>query len=231
MGTLISLDTYFFFCPNAPAFRRKKILKMTVAPTDEWCHAQGRVMSKRQRCSTFGPQVSKTVENLTEDYGNIVVTCSKSGKLTKKLFVEYLERTLKPYVGENVFLLLVESWGGQADATIYDDTFGKQSGEVTCTVKVILPKCTPLCQPYHVYFYCQMKNLIKKLQHASDLLKEQREITSREDAIKIHSIVRHQLSAPVFENMIKYAWFASKLTSNRSIFNNVNEVCFPVTLT
>jgi hypothetical protein len=50
-----------------------------------------------------------------------------------------------------------------------------------------------------------MKNLIKKLQNASGLLKEQREITSREDAIKINSIVRHQLSAPVFENMIKYA--------------------------
>jgi hypothetical protein len=30
--------------------------------------------------------------------------------------------------------------------------------------------------------------------------------------------------------MIKYAWFASKLTSNRCIFNTVNEVCFPVTL-
>jgi hypothetical protein len=76
-----------------------------------------------------------------------------------------------------------------------------------------------------------MKILIKKLKHASEFLKEQTEITSREDAIKTHSIVHHQLSAPGFENMIKYAWFASKLTSNRSISNNVNAVCFPVILT
>jgi hypothetical protein len=125
----------------------------------------------------------------------------------------------------------VDSWGGQADATIYDDSFGKQSREVTCTVKVIPSKCTPFCQPCDVYFYRQMKIFIKKVQHASDLLKEQREITSRVDAFKIHAIVHHQLSAPVFENMVKYAWFASKLTSNRSVFNNINEVCFPVTLT
>jgi hypothetical protein len=73
----------------------------------------------------FGSQVSKTVENLTEDYGNVIVTCSKSGKLTKELFVKYPEMILKPYIRDNEFLLLVDSWGGQADATTYDDTFGK----------------------------------------------------------------------------------------------------------
>jgi hypothetical protein len=32
----------------------------------------------QERGNTFGPLVSKTAENLTEDYGNVVVTCSKS---------------------------------------------------------------------------------------------------------------------------------------------------------
>lgn len=68
----------------------------------------------------FGPIVSRTVDKLTEEYGNVVVVCSKSGKLTKELFVEYLRKVLKPYVGENQFLLLVDSWGGQADCMIYD---------------------------------------------------------------------------------------------------------------
>ena len=27
--------------------------------------------------------------------------------------------------------------------------------------------------------------------------------------------------------MLKYAWFAFQITSERSIFKNVNEVCFP----
>ena len=96
----------------------------------------------------------------------------------------------------------------------------------TCTIKVIPPKCTPLCQPCDVYFYRQVKNFIKRLQNCSILIEQKREITSREDCIKIHSIVHHQLSAPIFENMLRYAWFASKLTDEREVFMNVNEVCF-----
>ena len=74
---------------------------------------------------------------------------------------------------------------------MFDDIFTNESDKVTCTVKVIPPKCTPLCQPCDVYFYRQMKNIIKKLQRASTLLKENREINSRKDAFKIHSIVHH----------------------------------------
>ena len=96
----------------------------------------------------------------------------------------------------------------------------------TCTIKVIPPKCTPLCQPCDVYFYRQVKNFIKRLQNCSILIEQKREITSREDCIKIHSIVHHQLSAPIFEKMLRYAWFASKLTDEREVFINVNKVCF-----
>jgi hypothetical protein len=94
---------------------------------------------------------------------------------------------------------------------------------------VIPPKCTPLCQPYDVYSYRQVKD-VKKTQNTSDVLKEQREIASREDTIKINSLTHHQLNAPVFEKMIEYTWFASKLTSTRPIFQNVNEVFFPLSL-
>jgi hypothetical protein len=71
----------------------------------------------------------------------------------------------------------------------------KKNGEVTSTVKVIPPKRTPMCQPCDVYFYRQVKDMVKKIQNASDLLKEQREI----DAIKTHSLTYHQLSAPVLK--------------------------------
>jgi hypothetical protein len=65
----------------------------------------------QETLNTFEPRVSKTVESLTEDYGDVVVTCSKSGKLTEEVFVNYLETILKPYVGDNEFLLLVDLWG------------------------------------------------------------------------------------------------------------------------
>lgn len=180
---------------------------------------------------TFGVRVKKTVEKLTQEYGNVVITCSKSGKLTKALYKDYLTSTLKPYVKDNKFLILVDSWGGQVDNTLYDEVFQNDEGEWTCTMKVIPPKCTPLCQPCDVYFYRQVKNFIKKIQNASDLLQQQREVASREDAIKIHSLLLHQLRAPIFCDMIKYAWFASKLITEKPLFQNVNEVCFPLSLT
>ena len=94
---------------------------------------------------------------------------------------------------------------------MHDDVFENESGEATCTLKFIPPKCD-------VYFYHQVKIIIKRLENSSALLKDEREIALREDAIKINSIVHHQLSAPIFSPMIKYAWFAAKLMEEKSIF-------------
>lgn len=178
----------------------------------------------------FGPIVAKNIEKLTEEYKNVTITCSKSGKLTTELYKKFLKSIISPYVQKNKFLFIIDSWGGQINPALYDEIFEGEKGEATCTLKVIPPKCTPLCQPCDVYFYRQVKNFLKRLQNAPTLLQEQREIASREDAIKLHSLILHQLSAPVFIPMIKYAWFASKLSSDRSIFLNVNEVCFPTSL-
>ncbi|KAJ8685964.1 hypothetical protein QAD02_021757 [Eretmocerus hayati] len=60
----------------------------------------------------------------------------------------------------------------------------------------------------------------------SELAAEDRQLHSREDAIKIQSLVHNQLSAPVFRNMLQYAWYASGLAEKRETFFNVNQVCF-----
>jgi len=104
--------------------------------------------------------------------------------------------------------------------------FQDDERQTTCMIKIIPSKCTPLV-PCDVYFYRQVKNLIKCLQNSSYLIENGREINSREDCIKIHSIVHHQLSSPKFANMLRYAWFASKLSDHREIFMNVNGICFP----
>ncbi|XP_036139694.1 uncharacterized protein LOC118644689 [Monomorium pharaonis] len=174
----------------------------------------------------FGPRVQKLVDEYVGKYNNVVVTSSKSGKLTTNLYKHFLTTIIKSYVKQEKFLLLVDSWGGQTKPEIYDEIFLNDEHLPTCTVKFIPPKCTPLVQPCDVYFYRQVKNFIKKLQNCAYLIEQKREINSREDCIKIHSIVHHQLSSPIFSNMIQYAWFASKLCDNREIFMNVNEVCF-----
>lgn len=158
------------------------------------------------------------------------MTCTKSGKFTKQLYEEFLKSFILPYVKQKKCLFIIDSWGGQTDQTLYNHIFVDEKRACTCTIKVIPPKCTPICQPCDVYFYRQVKIFIKRIQNAPDLLKNDREIASTEDSIQIRSLILHQLSAPAFSPMIKYAWFASKLIEERPLFLNVNEVCFPITL-
>lgn len=159
-------------------------------------------------------------------YTNVVTTCSKSGKLSTCLYKEYLNDVVMPYVQEEPFLLLIDSWGGQTNPQLYDELFQDANRLPTCTLKVIPPKCTPLVQPCDVYFYRQVKNFIKRIQNSSYLIEREREITSREDCIKMHSILHHQLTSPIFREMLCYAWFAAKLCDDRSTFMNVNQACF-----
>ncbi|XP_024886634.1 uncharacterized protein LOC112464075 [Temnothorax curvispinosus] len=177
---------------------------------------------------SFGPRVQKSVDEYVQKYRNVVVTSSKSGKLTTNLYKNFLIKIVKQYVGEERFLLLVDSWGGQTKPEMYDEIFLDDKRLPTCIVKFIPPKCTPLVQPCDVYFYRQVKNFIKRLQNCAYLIEQEREINSREDCIKIQSIAHHQLFSPIFKNMIRYAWFASNLCDDRDIFMNVNEVCFPI---
>lgn len=175
---------------------------------------------------SFGPRVQNTLNALLQKFSNVVVTCSKSGKFSTEVYKLYLEKVIKSYVAGNSFLLIIDSWGGQTSPAIYDEIFSSDDNENKCKIKVIPPKCTAICQPCDVYLYRQIKIFIKKLQNCSQLIKDKREIATREDAIKIHSLAHHQISAPIFSDMIKYAWFASNLCDERSIFLNMNEVCF-----
>jgi len=58
-----------------------------------------------------------------DDYKTIYVPCSKSGKLTSQKYQLYLDNVLKPYVKDNKFSLILDSWIGQTDLTRYDATF------------------------------------------------------------------------------------------------------------
>ena len=176
------------------------------------------------------PQVQIKINELSEEYNNIYVTASKSGKLNSAIFGSFLDNVLKPYVGENNFIFITDSWGGQTDLAVFNEKFINENGERTCQVEIIPPRCTPFCQPCDVYFFRQVKLLISRLQNIPYLLEEGRHVNRREDKVKIHSLVHNQLSAPLFHEMIKYAWSASKLLPERTVFMNVNDVCFPTDL-
>nr|XP_034184618.1 uncharacterized protein LOC117606358 [Osmia lignaria] len=116
-----------------------------------------------------------------------------------------------------------DSWGVQT-GDVYDRVFVDSNVNETWKLAVIPPKCKPLVQPCDVYFYRQVKIFIKKLQHCTHLLETHLELTQRQDAIHIHSLLHNQLCASVFNNMILYAWYAAGLTTDeKPKFKNMND--------
>jgi len=86
--------------------------------------ASGKLLPKVFLCmqepkGIFGPHVSNTVEKLTKNYGNVIVTASKSGKLTKDHFHSFVENIIKDYCKQEEFLLILDSWGGQTDMAYF----------------------------------------------------------------------------------------------------------------
>jgi hypothetical protein len=71
-----------------------------------------------------------------------------------------LDSVIKPYVKTDKFLLFLEPWGGQSNLKLYEEFLKKQP---TCSLKITALKCIPLCQPYGMYFYRQVKNYIVTL--------------------------------------------------------------------
>ncbi|XP_048509261.1 uncharacterized protein LOC125500394 [Athalia rosae] len=223
------------------SFRGEKVTQVAVGQLNQLTHSytaqygltlSGKLLPMVFIClqepnSKFGPRVQQEVTQMMDKYKNVYITATKSGKLTKDTYNLFLDKVLKPYVKTEPFLFIIDSWGGQSDVSMYDGKFVDEDGMPTCSLKVIPPKCTPLCQPCDVYFYRQVKNYIRRLQNCPVLITLRREITSRRDAIKIHSLVHNQLRAPAFEKMIRYAWFAAKLSLDREVFNNVNDIVFP----
>ena len=60
----------------------------------------------------FGPRIQDQMNQLQQMYKNTYIVCSKSGKLSSQLFQLYLTEILRPYVIDNDFYLILDTWGG-----------------------------------------------------------------------------------------------------------------------
>ena len=228
------------------SFQGEKVTQVATTSLNKMTHSytaqyaitlSGKLLPKVFLClqeshGVFGVRVIQDVRRQESELGNVYVTCTKSGKLQTDTYQKFLLEIVKPYVLTNKLLFIVDSWSGQQNRVMYDELFldPAEQNAPTCTLKTIPPKCTPLCQPCDIYFFRQVKNLVSRFQNANTLIAENREISDRENIIKLHSIIHNQLSSPVFKKMIQYAWYASQLTLpayEKPTFRNVNEVCFP----
>lgn len=86
----------------------------------------------QEATGVFGPKVKKAVDEFIKIYTNVIVTSSKSGKLTTYLYTQFLNEALVPYVKQEKFLLLIDSWGGQTNPALYDEIFMDDNNISTC---------------------------------------------------------------------------------------------------
>ena len=158
---------------------------------------------------------------------NVILVSSKSGKLTKYLVKQYCSEALLPFMDDS-FVLLYDSWSGQVDNSLYEEVLPEDS----CLRLQIPPKTTATIQPCDVFFFQQWKILVKHMFKRVALDCLDYDLHSRNNTIKLQSLVHNQLSSIKFSPMIKYAWYKCGYLSERpETFAGVLEVCFnyPVT--
>ncbi len=162
---------------------------------------------------------------------NVTITCSRSGKLSTSLFEYFLQNVVAECMDED-FLFIVDSWSGQVNPDIYRSVFGPSNQRPECELHIIPEKCTPYCQPLDTTFHRQLKNLARRILNYCQVFVEpdgihpDDRITTRIGVIKFQSLLHHQLSAPIFNPMIRYAFYSSGLVEEKEKFLNVEQVCF-----
>ncbi|CAF1541711.1 unnamed protein product, partial [Rotaria sp. Silwood1] len=160
--------------------------------------------------------MSDRIKNNLFHAQNVVVTCSKSGKLTSSLVTYWRDHCLIPNLSPKT-LLLVDSFPSHANPDVY-----KRLKDFA--FRVIPPKTTSTIQPLDVYFNRQYKLILRRIFNHVRLDDIHINLAERNNVIKLHSLVHSQMKSKAFESMIKYAWHRSGyLKTDPGPFQNVKD--------
>jgi hypothetical protein len=189
--------------------------------------ASGKLLPKMLLClqestgNEFGPYVKETLLQAP----NIHITCSHSGKLTKGHVNDFYEKVLQP-ISNHGILLILDSWSGHADEKLFKKFYPDNNSKLM----IIPPKTTSLSQPCDMIVFHQWKYFVKRIFNRVILDLNIINLKDRNNVIKMHSLVHHQLSAYVFKPLIQYAWRKpGYIDSLPKDFKTVKEICFSFT--
>lgn len=153
---------------------------------------------------------------------NVSISCSSSGKLTQSHVKYWADNVYNKFCGDKS-LLLLDSWTGQKKDSLFSGVHG-------CRRMTIPPNTTSIAQPLDVFFNRQWKVYVRTMHNRVQLDDIPISLSSRDNIIKMTSLVHNQLSAPAYKTMIKYAWHASGyLEKHPGEFKTVKDVAFAFT--
>lgn len=143
-------------------------------------------------------------------------------------FCRYVTHVLQPTLTSKS-LLLIDAWGGQQA----DDCFESIERETgfTCTRLGIPPGATATTQPLDVFYNRQWKRVVRQFYDHVACQTLNINLYSRDNIIKMQSLVHHMFTHETFVPMGQYAFYASGLRPDRSpYFQTPAEVLFPPAL-
>lgn len=173
----------------------------------------------KERGGRFGPRVEAEVRSLERDLGNIEVVASESGKMTINLMVDWAERVVRPAMRENFravngngefeedepsrdeVLLLADSWGGNTNQRVVSAL-----GDLGIRFLQVPAGTTQDIQPLDVGFFRYYKYFFNRVLLQAQMENRTNEVTSRSGILRVHNRIWNQLQAPVYSDLIRYAW-------------------------
>ena len=166
-----------------------------------------------------GHMSDKIKKNLFQA-SNVTTTCSKSGKLTSSLVEYWIHNVLKPAVGNEKVLLLLDVWGGQTDQKLY-------STMKHLRLEIIPKKTTSMIQPLDITFNRQYKHIIRTIYDHVRLYDINCNLSQRNNIIKLTSLCYNQICSKNFIPIHRYSWFqGGYVEKDPGPYENVEQLCF-----
>ncbi|PIC13293.1 hypothetical protein B9Z55_027916 [Caenorhabditis nigoni] len=137
---------------------------------------------------------------------NLVVTCHTSHIMTKELMKTFFrEVVIEKSMPKNA-LLIIDSWSSWKDTDAIDSVTPRANKIKILTIPA---GCTGHVQPCDVGIFGAFKKVVKTITNYSQLTNEDYKMHSRDETLKLISLVWWQLCSPKLESWAQYAWFAA----------------------
>lgn len=115
-----------------------------------------------------------------------------------------MENIFHPNVGPTSILLL-DSWSGHCEKVIEET---RPENKIVNVMK-IPTGTTGKIQPLDVYGFRVWKNFVRRFSDNVILMDYDMNLHSRNNIIRLQSLVHNQFSSPRYLNLFKYSWFRS----------------------
>lgn len=163
----------------------------------------------KETSNSFGPIIQKQIDALEKIFPFVKLVCSTSGKLNNGLMKIWVDEVFTPSIAEchqqnEENLLLLDSWGGHWNAKVWEGTKRIQKEKIP-------ENCTGKLQPLDVGVNSYFKYILKRF--TDFIIFEELDCTIgiRENLVKLVCLAFNQLSAEVFEPLLKYSWIKAGL--------------------